>query len=198
MSPLPFPHISLPYPQDAEPLIEANTSRLFRLVHTAPFPVAVQALMLMWQLLAGRGAVSDRFYRALYAVLATDGPCTSSKATMFLALLFKAMKADPSSKRVAAFAKRLLQSASYGPPAYGCGAVLLLSEVMKVQPSLWAGVQQPEDNAGGYREAGEFARVQMVVVGPGVGGVWGLCGAGSGRGGSHGGHTTTATQPPLA
>lgn len=32
-----------------------------------------QALMLMYQLLAGRNAVSERFYRALYTVLLTEG-----------------------------------------------------------------------------------------------------------------------------
>jgi hypothetical protein len=33
----------------------------------------LQALMLMYQLLAGRNAVSERFYRALYTVLLTEG-----------------------------------------------------------------------------------------------------------------------------
>jgi hypothetical protein len=32
-----------------------------------------QALMLMHQLLSGRNAVSERFYRALYAVLLAEG-----------------------------------------------------------------------------------------------------------------------------
>jgi hypothetical protein len=33
----------------------------------------LQALMLMYQLLAGRNAVSERYYRALYTVLLTEG-----------------------------------------------------------------------------------------------------------------------------
>lgn len=45
--------------------------------------------MLMYQLMSTRQSIPDRFYRALYAVLLTDGPSTSSKAPMFLALLFK-------------------------------------------------------------------------------------------------------------
>ena len=49
----------------------------------------MQALMLMWQLLSGRAAVSDRFYRALYSVMASETPASSSKSPMFLALLFK-------------------------------------------------------------------------------------------------------------
>lgn len=105
--------------------------------------------MLMHQLMAARDSVSDRFYRALYSVLATDGPTTSSKAPMFLALLFKAMKSDVSVKRVAAFAKRLLQLAVNAGSNWACGALLLLSEVLKAQPALWAAVTQAEDGGVG-------------------------------------------------
>ena len=51
-----------------------------------------------------------------------------------------------SAKRAAAFAKRLLQCALPGPPHFACGALLLVSEVLKAQPALWAGMLQPEDN----------------------------------------------------
>ena len=51
---------------------------------------------------------------------------------MFLSLLFKAMKADVTTKRVAAFAKRLLQVAQEQQPAFTCGCLLMLSEVLKV------------------------------------------------------------------
>lgn len=111
--------------------------------------IVLQALMLMHQLMAARDSVSDRFYRALYSVLATDGPTTSSKAPMFLALLFKAMKSDVSVKRVAAFAKRLLQLAVNAGSNWACGALLLLSEVLKAQPALWAAVTQAEDGGVG-------------------------------------------------
>jgi len=46
---------------------------------------------------------------------------------MFLSLLFKAMKGDVSTKRVAAFAKRLLQVAQEQQPAFTCGCLLMLS-----------------------------------------------------------------------
>jgi ribosome biogenesis protein MAK21 len=46
--------------------VEAHGEALFRLVHTAPFTVALQALMLLFQLLAGRwGPVAERPRRAL-------------------------------------------------------------------------------------------------------------------------------------
>ncbi len=49
--------------------------------------------MLVWQLLAAREAPTDRFYRALYAGLANDALTASSKAPMFLGLLFKVGRA---------------------------------------------------------------------------------------------------------
>lgn len=57
----------------------------------------------------------------------------SGKSPMFLSLLFKAMKGDVSTKRVAAFAKRLLQVAQEQQPAFTCGCLLMLSEILKVK-----------------------------------------------------------------
>ncbi|EFJ51407.1 hypothetical protein VOLCADRAFT_87659 [Volvox carteri f. nagariensis] len=140
-----FPYVK---PEDVEPLVEQSASQLFRLVHTAPFTVAVQALMLMYQLMSARAAISDRYYRALYAALDRDGPTTSSRAPMFLALLFTAMRGDVSVKRVAAFAKRLLQLAAAAQPNWACGALMLISQVLSCQPALWASISHPEDLGG--------------------------------------------------
>eukprot|EP00955_Chlamydomonas_euryale_P044923 353000-Chlamydomonas_euryale.AAC.27 len=98
--------------------------------------------------MSSRNAITDRFHRALYAVLLSDGPTTSSKAPMFLGLVFKAMKADVSTKRVAAMAKRLLQMAHNAAPNYACAVLFMLSEVLKAHPALWAGILQPEDAGG--------------------------------------------------
>ncbi len=53
--------------------------------------VHMQALMLMWQVLSSKEqtSVNDRFYRALYASLAHDALPLSTKAPMFLGLLYK-------------------------------------------------------------------------------------------------------------
>eukprot|EP00983_Pelagomonas_calceolata_P112063 1159846-Pelagomonas_calceolata.AAC.8 len=45
----------------------------------------------------------------------------------------QAMRVDVSPKRAAAFAKRLLQVAIPAPAHFACGALLLLSEVLKVR-----------------------------------------------------------------
>ena len=47
----------------AEDVATQHADALFRILHTAPFGVAVQALALLFQLLSARSAVSDRFYR---------------------------------------------------------------------------------------------------------------------------------------
>jgi ribosome biogenesis protein MAK21 len=94
----------------ADKLIAEHTPHLFALAHhERSFPTAVQALCLLHQLLAAHAAISDRFYRALYAALLQPALPTSTKASMLLALLFKAVKEDVSDKRAAAFVKRLLQ-----------------------------------------------------------------------------------------
>jgi ribosome biogenesis protein MAK21 len=46
-----FPYVEA---SEVEPLVEAHGEALFKLVHTAPFTVALQALLLLFQLLSGR------------------------------------------------------------------------------------------------------------------------------------------------
>ena len=50
--------------------------------------------------------------RALYEVLLAPDVAKSTKSAMFLSLLYKAMKADISDKRIIAFTKRILQVCS--------------------------------------------------------------------------------------
>lgn len=55
-----FPFVTT---EHVQPLIEKHSDALFKMIHTAPFSVAVQALLLLHQLMAAQNAVSDRFYR---------------------------------------------------------------------------------------------------------------------------------------
>jgi hypothetical protein len=46
--------------------------------------------MLMWQIMSEKATTTnDRFYRALYSVMASDSVTNSTKGPMFLSLLFK-------------------------------------------------------------------------------------------------------------
>jgi ribosome biogenesis protein MAK21 len=102
---------------------------LFRIIHTGTFNVGIQALTLIFQVSSRQQSVSDRFYRVLYDTLLDHRLAESSKQAMYLNLLFKAMKADTSAKRVAAFVKRLMQILAYHQPPFVCGALFLLGEV---------------------------------------------------------------------
>jgi hypothetical protein len=59
--------------------------------------------------------------------------CCIALTHFVLPCLPQALKADVSSRRSAAFAKRLLQVAQESPPHFACGCLLMLSELLKVR-----------------------------------------------------------------
>nr|GMC71042.1 CCAAT/enhancer-binding protein zeta [Ipomoea batatas] len=136
-----FPYVSS---DEADDIVQVQTPVLFQLVHSRNFNVGVQALMLLDKISSKNQIVSDRFYRALYSKLLLPAAMNSSKEEMFIGLLLRAMKNDINLKRVAAFAKRLLQVAIQQPPQYACGCLFLLSEVLKEKPPLWSMMLQSE------------------------------------------------------
>ncbi|CAI9114481.1 OLC1v1015212C1 [Oldenlandia corymbosa var. corymbosa] len=136
-----FPFVSN---DESEEIIAVQTPILFQLVHSKSFNVGVQALVLLDKISSRNQIVSDRFYRALYSKLLLPAAMNSSKEEMFIGLLLRAMKNDINLKRVAAFAKRLLQVALQQPPQYACGCLFLLSEVLKARPPLWNMMLQNE------------------------------------------------------
>ncbi len=102
---------------------------LFKITHAGTFNTSIQALNLIFQVSQAQQAASDRFHRTLYDSLFDGRLITSSKQAMYLNLLFKALKADPSVARVMAFVKRLLQMLGMYQPPFICGALYLLGEV---------------------------------------------------------------------
>jgi ribosome biogenesis protein MAK21 len=103
---------------------------LFQVAHAQSLTSATQALSFLLQVAQTNSVVSDRFYRALYSRIMDTAAASESKQALFMNLLFKAMKADVSAKRVKAYSKRLLQSALQSSPGFAAGALLVLSEVM--------------------------------------------------------------------
>nr|CAN61791.1 hypothetical protein VITISV_015796 [Vitis vinifera] len=77
-------------------------------------------------------------------IIEVQTPMLFQLAEMFIGLLLRAMKNDVNLKRVAAFAKRILQMALQQPPQYACGCLFLLSEVLRARPPLWNTVLQNE------------------------------------------------------
>jgi len=133
-------------------LLDKHGDALFRVAATAPFGTAVQALVLLFQLLDARVAASDRFHRALYARLADPAAPASSKAAQFLSLVYRACKTDTCPARLAACVKRLLQGALAAPAPFAAGCLLLVSELAAARPALWGMVSQPEEAGDGEDE----------------------------------------------
>merc|ERR1712106_424801 len=127
---------AFPYASIASEELDKKLETIHKLVHIVPFNTAIQALMLLYQVMDSREAVTDRFYCALYKKVLDPALPTSSKQVMFLNLLYKALKSDPSLHRVKAFIKRLLQICEYQPSHLICGLLFLMSELIRARPEL--------------------------------------------------------------
>ncbi|XP_076874181.1 CCAAT/enhancer-binding protein zeta isoform X1 [Brachyhypopomus gauderio] len=125
-----------PYTRAGDETVREQLDTLFKVVHMVKFSTAVQALMLLFQVMDTQQVVSDRYYVALYRKLLDPGLSVCSRQSMFLNLLYKSLKADIVLRRIKAFLKRLLQVSCEQSPAFACGALFLVSEVMKSKPGL--------------------------------------------------------------
>ncbi|XP_034755237.1 CCAAT/enhancer-binding protein zeta isoform X2 [Etheostoma cragini] len=144
-----------PYATAGDDKVKEQLDTLFRVVHLVKFNTAVQALMLLFQVMDSQQSISDRYYVALYRKLLDTGLSSSSRQSMFLNLLYKSLKADIVLRRVKAFVKRLLQVSSEQNASFACGALFLVSEVMKAKPSLKVLLQ--EDGEGEEEEFKDLA-----------------------------------------
>ncbi|XP_063079230.1 CCAAT/enhancer-binding protein zeta isoform X2 [Engraulis encrasicolus] len=135
-----------PYAKAGDEKIKEQMDTLFKVVHLVKFNTAVQALMLLFQVMDSQQTISDRYYVALYRKLLDPGLSKSSRQSMFLNLLYKSLKADIVLRRVKAFVKRLLQVSCEQNPTFACGALYLLSEIMKAKPGLQLLLQEGDDD----------------------------------------------------
>ncbi|ODQ65289.1 CBF-domain-containing protein, partial [Nadsonia fulvescens var. elongata DSM 6958] len=127
-----FPFSDLP-----DDVFSSHMDSLFRITHSSNFGTSVQALMLIFQVSQSKQTLSDRFYRTLYESLLDPRLISSSKQSLYLNLLFKALKEDFNVNRVRAFVKRIIQvSISWINIGSVAGMVYLLSELFTVKPVL--------------------------------------------------------------
>ena len=149
---------------------EKHLDTLFRVTHSSNFNTSIQALMLIQQLSASHPGSSDRFYRTLYESLLDPRLLTSSKQTLYLNLLFRALKSDVSVKRVKAFSKRLLQVISMHQASFACGTLYLLRELEGVFASLRSLIDEPQqdesDEEENFQDVPEIAddNHQTVII----------------------------------
>ncbi|XP_078085710.1 CCAAT/enhancer-binding protein zeta [Mustelus asterias] len=127
---------AFPYSKTDDEKMMEQMDTLFRVVHVVNFTTSVQALMLLFQVMDSQQAVSNRYYVALYRKLLDPELAQCSKQAMFLNLLYKSLKSDVVLRRVKAFIKRILQVSSGQMPAFICGALYLVSEILKLKPGI--------------------------------------------------------------
>ncbi|KAH8808381.1 CBF/Mak21 family-domain-containing protein [Xylogone sp. PMI_703] len=136
---------AFPFSKSDEFTLEKHMDTLFKITHSSNFNTSVQALILIEQLATSKHIAVDRFYRTLYESLLDPRLVTSSKHTLYLNLLFKALRSDLNVKRVKAFVKRILQVATLHQPPFICGVLYMLKELETVFPGLRALITDPEE-----------------------------------------------------
>lgn len=125
--------------------LDKHMNLLFKITHSANFNTSIQALMLIQHLATSKNIATERFYRTLYESLLDPRLITSSKHTLYLNLLYRALKADLNVKRVKAFGKRLVQIITLHQPPFICGVLYLLRELEKTFPSFGSLLNEPEE-----------------------------------------------------
>jgi ribosome biogenesis protein MAK21 len=128
------------------PRFEEQLGTIFEVTHSSNFNTSIQAMMLIQQISATKHISADRFYRTLYESLLDPRLITTSKHILYLNLLYRALKADVSIRRVKAFVKRLLQIIHLHEPPFICGVLYLIKELITTFPSIKAMLSTPEDN----------------------------------------------------
>ncbi|KAF8308582.1 CBF-domain-containing protein [Clavulina sp. PMI_390] len=147
---------AMPFAKPDDATFENHIDTLFRITHTATFNVSVQALMLILQVTSSKQSISDRFYRTLYESILDPRLVNSSKQAMWLNLTFKAVKADKTFSRIAAFVKRILQGLNMHQPPFICGTLYMIGQLMETTPSLKELMHVPRRvNQSGKPKAGE-------------------------------------------
>lgn len=103
-------------------------------------------MMLIQQLTSSHQVSADRFYRTLYESLLDPRVATSSKQTLYLNLLYKALKSDLNVRRVKAFVKRIVQVLGLHQPSFICGMFYLIRELERTFTGIQSLFDQPEEN----------------------------------------------------
>lgn len=135
-----------PFVDNNNGIMEKHLDTLFRIAHSANFNTGIQALLLIQHVSTSRNIGSDRFYRTLYESLLDPRLVTSSKQSLYLNLLLRALKNDVDVRRVKAFAKRMLQITALHQPAFVCGLLYVVAHLGGTFPDLKTLLQDAEES----------------------------------------------------
>ena len=126
--------------------MESHLDTLFKIAHSGNFNTGIQALLLIQQISSSRSLANDRFYRTLHESLLDPRLVNSSKQALYLNLLLRALKNDVDSRRVKAFAKRMLQISGLHQPSFTCGLLYLVGHLRESFPDLSTLLEEPEES----------------------------------------------------
>ncbi|KAF3826507.1 hypothetical protein GH733_009032, partial [Mirounga leonina] len=153
-----------PYAQTGDDKVREQVDTLFKVLHAVNFNTSVQALMLLFQVMNSQQTISDRYYAALYRKMLDPGLMMCSKQAMFLNLIYKSLKADIVLRRVKAFVKRLLQVTCEQMPPFICGALYLVSEILKAKPGLRSQLDDhPESDEENFIDIGDDEDIEKFT-----------------------------------
>ncbi|XP_027477865.1 CCAAT/enhancer-binding protein zeta isoform X1 [Zalophus californianus] len=153
-----------PYAQTGDDKVREQVDTLFKVLHVVNFNTSVQALMLLFQVMNSQQTISDRYYAALYRKMLDPGLMMCSKQAMFLNLIYKSLKADIVLRRVKAFVKRLLQVTCEQMPPFICGALYLVSEILKAKPGLRSQLDDhPESDEENFIDIGDDEDIEKFT-----------------------------------
>ncbi|KAL8827237.1 MAG: hypothetical protein Q9191_003307 [Dirinaria sp. TL-2023a] len=136
---------AIPYANVNDGSFEKHMDTLFKVTHSSNLNTSIQALILVQQLVGLHQGTADRFYRTLYESLLDPRLLTTSKQTLYLNLLFKALRSDLNTKRVKAFIKRLFQVAPMHQAPFACASIYLVRELETIFPDLKPFLDQLEE-----------------------------------------------------
>lgn len=111
---------------------------IYRLIYLSNISIAFQALSLLLQLVLVQDEKHDRFYNALYRKMVDPGILNvNNKITsLYFHIIHRSIQQDSSVPRAKAFIKRLLQMTLSFPPPKACGALIVISKILRSRPEL--------------------------------------------------------------
>ncbi|XP_058793340.1 CCAAT/enhancer-binding protein zeta [Phymastichus coffea] len=111
--------------------LNSHIESVYRVVHVGSFNVSLNALSLLFQVVSKNPDQSNRFYSAFYRKLLDPQIGVANKRAVFLNLLFRVMKNDPSILRLHAYIKRVLQISAFFPANMTCAILYTISQVLR-------------------------------------------------------------------
>lgn len=111
---------------------------IYRLIYLSNVSISFQALSLLLQLVLVQDEKHDRFYNALYKKMIDPEIVNANNkiTSLYFHIIHRSVHQDSNIPRAKAFIKRILQMALSFPPPKACGALIVISKLLRSRPEL--------------------------------------------------------------